>query len=383
MGPFATTKTGTGGHRISRGGPVSIRRVAHHGNARWLLETRIAGRRRREYHASEAAARHRAAEIKERTRVAGEWWESTSAARRAEFAAVAEEIHAAGLTLGEVWRGYQSGIRAPARVVCPTLSRAIADCVAAKLAAGRSRPYCEALHGELLRFARGVEVRPVREVTLAHVEAHVARAGKSPATRSGALGKVSAFLEWCRRRGWVPENVAERVERVSVPAKVPRILSPAEAATLLAAVPARSRPWVILGLFCGLRPAEADAIRWDDIRPGFVEVTAAASKVRRRRLVPICPTAAAWLAAARALGGELPCPVVTRRRDTRATRGEMGWDAWPADILRHSAASYLLARDKDAPKVADALGHSAGVLFRHYREVVTPEAAAEFWALRP
>lgn len=42
-----------------------------------------------------------------------------------------------------------------------------------------------------------------------------------------------------------------------------------------------------------------------------------------------------------------------------------------------------LAHFGNAAKTALEAGHSEAMLFRVYREVVTPEAAAAFWAIRP
>ena len=64
-------------------------------------------------------------------------------------------------------------------------------------------------------------------------------------------------------------------------------------------------------------------------------------------------------------------------------REEMGWPVWPQDLLRHTAASYLVARDGDAGKVALQLGNSAAVLLLNYRELVEKEDAAAFFELGP
>jgi integrase len=49
----------------------------------------------------------------------------------------------------------------------------------------------------------------------------------------------------------------------------------------------------------------------------------------------------------------------------------------PQNGLRHSFASYHLAKFRDAPRVALDLGHvSPRTVFNHYREVATPEELA-------
>lgn len=106
------------------------------------------------------------------------------------------------------------------------------------------------------------------------------------------------------------------------------------------------------------------------------------SKVRQRRVVYPLPEAVRWLAKARELGAELPLPSIARRRAVRELRGVLGWDAWPKDITRHTAATYWLARVEDAGRVAEQLGHDVRSLRRHYRALVTREQADQFWRLK-
>jgi len=56
---------------------------------------------------------------------------------------------------------------------------------------------------------------------------------------------------------------------------------------------------------------------------------------------------------------------------------------WAHDVLRHTGASMLIALWQDVGRVALELGTSAGMLYRHYREIVKREDAARFWACRP
>jgi integrase len=177
-------------------------------------------------------------------------------------------------------------------------------------------------------------------------------------------------------RPW-PEN-QKRLELV------PRIFTVAEARTALEFVRAttpRLLPWFVLGLFAGIRPEEADRLDWAavDLERGLVRVDAAASKVRQRRVVPLAPAAVAWLK----LGGDLPLPLTSRRRYVRRLRDRLGWAAWPQDVLRHTAASFLLAEHQDAAKVALWLGNSPKILLTHYHEMVSDAEKVAFWGLKP
>ena len=63
--------------------------------------------------------------------------------------------------------------------------------------------------------------------------------------------------------------------------------------------------------------------------------------------------------------------------------GEKSGLGWRQNALRHSYASYRLAEIQDAAKVALELGNSPEKLFKHYRELVTPDAAKEWFSIVP
>jgi integrase len=57
---------------------------------------------------------------------------------------------------------------------------------------------------------------------------------------------------------------------------------------------------------------------------------------------------------------------------------------WPSNGLRHSFASYYLARFEDAAKLARQLGHRGhDMIFRHYYEAVTRADAKRYWGVVP
>ena len=325
-------------------------------------------------------------EISADSRALGEWWIALPAHARAELAGIAQEAAAAGVSLRAVWDAYRAG-RAPEtarpRVL---LGGAVSECIRAKKEAGRSSSYVAALSGELARFARGAESLPLSQITPDLCAEHAAAAGAAAHTRATALSRLSTFCAYCVRKGWMEGNPVERLERVTVAPRAPRILSAQEAGSMLETVaqecPAAA-PWFVLGLFAGLRPSECDRITWEavDLTRGIVTVDAAASQVRRRRVVTLSTQAAAWVTWART--GSLPLPVSTRRRALRAVRDALHWDAWPADVLRHSAASYAIAEKKDAGRVAHELGNSPGILLRHYVELISPDSLREWAALLP
>ena len=51
--------------------------------------------------------------------------------------------------------------------------------------------------------------------------------------------------------------------------------------------------------------------------------------------------------------------------------------------MRHSFASYSIALCNDAGRVAGELGNSAAVVHKHYRELVKPADAKQWFTVKP
>src|SRR5262249_35675804 len=126
-------------------------------------------------------------------------------------------------------------------------------------------------------------------------------------------------------------------------------------------------------------------LHWRDVHleEACVTLDAAASKVRRRRVVPLEPEALEWLKLAQTVEAKLPIAAATRARYLNFGRRVLGLRRWPHDCLRHSASSYLLARHKDPARVAYGLGHSVSILIRHYAALVRAKDAEAFWQISP
>jgi integrase len=144
-------------------------------------------------------------------------------------------------------------------------------------------------------------------------------------------------------------------------------------------------PCLALGAFGGLRSAEILRLEWSDTErhPGFIEVAAHKAKTATRRIVPIADNLAKWLAIA-PRSQERVWPHSKGhfvREIARATR-ESGL-RWKRNGLRHSFISYRLAEIQDVNRVALEAGNSPQMIFRHYRELATPQQARTWFAIAP
>lgn len=260
---------------------------------------------------------------------------------------------------------------------------ALAALIAAKTASNRRPRYVHGLRLYVAQFLAGREQEPVGSIGHEDVERWFRERGESPCVMRGNLGRLSSFFSFCMRHGWIERNPLARVERPTVEVPEPFILTVEQCRTLVERCPPEKLVLLTLALFCGLRPSEAAAVSGEqiDLAAAVVRLTAAQSKTRRRRTIPIPPNAVALMQGRTSL--VRPVGRYGWETLTRFMCGALGFRRWPQDALRHTAASMMLVRDQDAGKVALALGNSPAILLRHYVSLVSVDDARAFWELRP
>ena len=265
----------------------------------------------------------------------------------------------------------------------PPLHAVIKELIQAKRNANRRERYVDELLRVLKIFCTGREDVPVNSISPSDLEEFIQQRSSTVSTRATLISRFAALFGFAERRGYLSHNPVKRLERIAIDPRPPRILTPAEADELLN-ITLKHEPqmlaYIVLGLFAGIRSAELDRIKWEDveIERGFVRIDASASKVRKRRLVTLEPVAVHWL---RKVTHFVISPEKKSRR-LQVIGWRMGWQTWEHNILRHSAASFLISLHKDAGLVSTMLGNSPAILLSRYTELVSPEDSEQFWAIK-
>ncbi len=117
-----------------------------------------------------------------------------------------------------------------------------------------------------------------------------------------------------------------------------------------------------------------------DLHAGYIKIAWDIAKTRQRRLVPISDNLRAWLLLHPKREGKIT-PDNHRRGITRCSK--QAGVPWKSNALRHSFGSYRIAEVQDAAKVSLEMGNSPAMLFKHYRELVTPEQARAWFGIMP
>jgi site-specific recombinase XerD len=248
------------------------------------------------------------------------------------------------------------------------------------------------IQGSVLKsFAKTFGERPIHTVLSFDIEEWIASNRHwKPETRLNYLKDLRALWNYALKHNYVPENPVDRLERPTVPNVAPGILTLDQSRSLLKQAaqvkgPQSMLPYVAIGLFAGLRSAEITRLDWKevDLTERLIEVKAENSKTRQRRHVQMSDNLAAWLKdylqkSGRVVHMDRPEGALSRLADKAKI------EPWPKNALRHSYASYHLAKHSDAARTALELGHnSQSLLFRNYRELVKATRAGEYWAITP
>ena len=204
-----------------------------------------------------------------------------------------------------------------------------------------------------------------------------------PVTKNHLIKGLSNFGSWAEKRGHLARgsNPFREMMRYKVPSTPISIFKPEELEVLLTSVHSNLIPFITLGAFAGLRSCELQRLDWSeiDLERGYITVAASKAKTRRRRLVPISENLKSWLTPHKQESG----PICSNYRPQLAAQRDCKGFKWARNVLRHSYISYRLAILHDTARVSLEAGNSPQVIFGHYRELVTPEAAQCWFKISP
>lgn len=291
--------------------------------------------------------------------------------------------------------------RNPTTLPRKTVSEVFEELIAAKKADEASQVYLKDLNFRIGKFVEDFQCQ-IGEVTGAQVNEWLRKLECGARSRNNYRLSITTMLKFAVSAGYIPSDqidfakVAKAKEKhaeieIFTPSEITKLLNAArlDPDNLKNGVNRRYAtgpgllPLLILGAFAGLRTAEVERQKWEDINldRGFIRVTGAKGNTAQKRLVPISDNLKQWLSGCRADTG-LVCDLA-RTPDAIARLATRAGVEWKHNALRHSFISYRVAQTQDVAKVSLEAGNSPKMIHRHYRELVTPEEAATWFSVSP
>jgi len=386
---------------------TAISEIKINGILRYRLTYPTADGRKREHFTKEKDAQDRLKEIQADQKQFGMSASAMTSTVRADAVAAEKILAGSGLTLVEVARAML------AQKTATDSGKPLDEAAQAFLTSreNTSTIHQKVITGRMTYLVRFLEGKNTASVTIADIQRLLDGLDRATRTKDNYKRTLVSFFAFCMARGWCASNPASATAAITFAGKDVDILSPSEAAAILAGCDPAILPGVVLGMFCGLRSAELSRLQWSavDLAQGHVTVAAGIAKTGARRVCPIPENAKAWLAPyaqrsgnvieenehnrnlwklARVRAGFGPFwsqykAVNDAQNDPATEKPRKDLKPWPSNALRHSAISYKLAINPDLPRLAYESGNSPAAIQTHYNGLASPKSAKRFFAITP
>jgi integrase len=211
----------------------------------------------------------------------------------------------------------------------------------------------------------------------------------SAKSRNDRRAIVKQFLGWCVAKDFLAQNhrLVEAVDFKTEDRDASEIdfYRPKELKDMLNAADAELVPVLGLGSLAGLRREEILRLDWSDVWrvSGKIEIGARIAKGRKRRLVDVCSSLAAWLRPYRKATGPVWSKSPDALEEALATlRKGQGIPA-RRNGLRHAFITYHMAQHCNENLTAAEAGNSPQMLHDHYRGLATRREAMQWFGVKP
>jgi integrase len=358
----------------------------HSATAKYVIEgARVNGKRRRYFFSTKEKAEAELARMRIKQRKEGENALGLPDSLRIMALECAQELKPLGKTLKEATEFYIKYVRDSERSI--SVCALIDEYLAGQQRLKRSQVHIYDLRQRFSRFKETFGDRRLRTVTTNEIDAWLHDLGLSAQSVNNYRSRIAALFSYGLKRGYLERNPVSSVDKIKLIDEAPRIFTPEQIQNLLDTAPADLLPCLALCAFAGIRTAEMLRMKWDaiDLPGSLINVSASNSKTAKRRLIEIAPNLAEWLSPYAARSGKIyQYSQQWYHHNVDHLRKAVGLAEWPSNGLRHSFASYHLAKHQNAPLLALQMGHTTPrMIFDHYRELVKPAEADLFWKIRP
>jgi integrase len=280
----------------------------------------------------------------------------------------------------------------PGELIARSVAEAVEELIEAKKNAGVAKRGIDDYKSRLRRFSAAFKC-PIRSVSTEDIQQFLNGLGVAPRTKRNFKANIVTLFDFARSRQYLPRDrktEAEHLDTIEARATEIGIFTPTAFTILLKAADAELLPYLAIRGFAGIRDSEINRMEWKHVNwsEGLIEVPASAAKKTRgkqsharRRLVPIQPNLAQWLAPYRNSTGKI-CSFYNSERAARRLAAEKQIP-WVHNGMRHAFGSYRVATLRNYPQVAYEMGNSVEIIKSSYDQVVTPKEAEAWFAIVP
>ena len=283
-----------------------------------------------------------------------------------------------------------------------TVAVAVEEFTALKESMSLSDRAMNDIYSRLGRFANDMGDRIVSTITVKDLDEWMLglksnRNGDqlAPRTWRNYRTQLTMLFKQCHAWGYCGGNPVKLTQQPPRRESEIHVLTPEQAASLLANASDEMRPSIAIGLFAGCRVSEIQRLDWQEVNldTDLIELQGAVTKKKFRRIISIRPNLKAWLLPYAQASGPISPGGARWRSQFDKVRAAAGFaigpegkgEPWGNNAMRHSFASYGIQAEQNPGRIAVEMGHrgSAQVLFDHYVTSRSPKQADAYWSIMP
>ena len=256
-----------------------------------------------------------------------------------------------------------------------------------------SKAQFKCTRAKLVRFCNwtGSDLR-LERITTQKVQEYLDGTWTSAKNSENIRGAISHFLKWALAGGHIKTDPTLGVKTLGKAIKrslgIAETISPDQVKKLFEWLEANAPeivPAFALMTFAGVRPCQKTGEIFKlspelvNVETGILTITPEISKVRELRKFKMSPNLVAWLRAYPLDQFPIVCHNWGRLRDKVKRDFKLG-----QDVLRHTAITYWVRKNKSIYDAADQFGNSESIIRKHYKDNNRTDAEAEeFFEIYP
>ena len=188
------------------------------------------------------------------------------------------------ISLRQIWEDIKNGKLEATPLKRWTLRQAVDATVAADIKRkGIKDDYTKSVEQYLNLFISGRAEMFVDKITKAHIDEWFSQREEPATTRNSNLGRLGSMFKVCWQHEVIKDRPDKRVASLKIISKTPVIFTAEQAKKVLEICTAKTPdvlPYIVLGMFAGIRPEETEKLRWQDVhlRLGKIVIEDAAAK---------------------------------------------------------------------------------------------------------
>lgn len=349
---------------------------------------RVNGHRKRPLFKTETAAKQELVRIK--TKIAREGAEALNLSDSLRVLAIQAErtLKPYEKTIADAVAFYVKHLEATKKSITV---RALADeYLAFQKSYNRSEVHQRDLRGRFNRFCLIFGDRLVHEITSIEIRKWLFGLNVAPKTFNNYRNRIGFLFGYGISQGYLEKDknpVDDRIKKMSEDDGPVEIFAVDDVSRILESAGPELLPLFAIGAFAGVRTSELLQLEWNDVHfhTGHLDIRAEVAKSGRSRFFKLEPNLVKWLTPYEQETGRIWKGTEDMFRNARKAMCAKAGITWVQNGLRHSFASYHIAKNQNQNQLADLLGHlDSRLIFSNYRAVVKiPGEADRYFALLP